>query len=148
MARDIKLTQDPKTTNWDINFSNGDFELTDGLDTALFLSVLAERRASNAEVENPILRRGHFSNIFSDVEDYQVGSLLWFYLQNKNTEDNLLLMNSSINLGLEWMVEDDIISRSEVSIERSFGGVIILITVVSKDQQETKYFNAFVATFI
>ena len=48
MTIDIKFKQ--IAGDWDIDFLNGDIEMTNGLDTALYLSVLAEKRASLSQV--------------------------------------------------------------------------------------------------
>ena len=55
MPRDIELTQD-KNNNFVIDFENGDFKLTDGLDTAIFMSVFAEKRATKTHVIKPNIR--------------------------------------------------------------------------------------------
>ena len=89
MTIDIKFKQ--IAGNWDIDFLNGDIEMTNGLDTALYLSVLAEKRASLSQVSESTLRRGHFANDFNDIIGYQVGCLLWLYAkQAKNFEINLI----------------------------------------------------------
>ena len=76
MAIDIQFVQD-EDGDWDIDFENGDFKLTDGLDTALYLSIFGEKRATSSEVAIPELRRGHFTNEFSSVENYQIGNTAW-----------------------------------------------------------------------
>lgn len=44
MPRDIELTQDVNS-NFTIDFENGDFKLTDGLDTAIFMSIFGEKKS-------------------------------------------------------------------------------------------------------
>lgn len=147
VSSDIKLNQGDDG-NWDIDFANGDFELTNGLDTALYMSVLSDKRASVTEVTEPTLRRGHFTNEFSIVEDYQVGSKLWLYTeQAKNTDDNLLLIESTVLEGLSWMTEDNIISKAQVVTTRGLSRVNIEVNLTNKTQEESNYFNMFVNTF-
>jgi phage gp46-like protein len=147
VSSDIKLTQDGDGI-WDIDFADGDFELTDGLDTAVYMSVLSDKRASVTEVKDPILRRGHFTNEFSDVEGYQVGSKLWLYTdQAKNTEDNELLTENSVTDGLKWMIEDNIISKSQVIVTRGLSRVNIEVDLTSKTREESNYYNMFINTF-
>lgn len=147
MSSDIKLKQDDDS-GWDIDFTNGDFELTDGLDTAVYLSVLADKRASVTEVSEPILRRGHFTNEFSDVEDYQVGSKLWLYTdQAKNTDDNLLLIETSVLDGLRWMIDDNIVAKTQVVATRGVSRVNIEVNLTNKTQEESNYYNMFINTF-
>jgi phage gp46-like protein len=148
VSRDIELIQADNGI-WDIDFSNGDFELTDGLDTAVYLSVLADKRASISEVSEPILRRGHFTNDFSAVEDYEVGSKLWLYIdQNKNTDDNLLLIENSVLDGLKWMIEDNIISKTQVVATRGASRVNIEVNLTNKTREDSNYYNMFINTFI
>ena len=147
VSSDIKLTQDDNG-GWDIDFADGDFELTNGLDTAIYLSVLADKRASVTEVTEPILRRGHFTNEFSDVEGYEVGSKLWLYTeQAKNTEDNLLLIESSVLDGLRWMIDDNIVSKTQVVATRGSSRVNIEVNLTNKTQEESTYYNMFINTF-
>jgi phage gp46-like protein len=147
MARDIKLFQD-EDNNWDIDFENGDFALTDSLDTALYLSVFAEKRASETQVTVPLLRRGHFTNEFSLVEDYQIGSLFWLYsYQAKNTDSNLSLIEGTVNEGISWMIEDNIISDVEVTGAKKGSGINLEINLTNKSQSDSNYYNLFINTF-
>lgn len=146
MAIDIKFKQD-SNNEWDIDFANGDFEMTNGLDTALYLSVFGEKRASPSQVTEPTLRRGHFTNEFSDVEGYEVGSLLWLYTkQAKNTANNASLMEDTVRDGLSWMIDDEIISEAKVSSSRSTSGVTLDIELINRLQKDSKYYNLFIAT--
>ena len=146
MARDIKFKQNNQG-QWDIDFVNGDFEMTQGLDTAIYLSVLAEKRASPSQVTEPTLRRGHFTNEFSDIEGYEVGSLLWLYTQqSKNTLSNLSLIESAVQDGLKWLVEDKIVSKVEVVATKQNTGVNIGITLINKLQKDSKYYDLFINT--
>tara|TARA_R110000787_G_scaffold11537_1_gene38112 strand:+ start:4702 stop:5142 length:441 start_codon:yes stop_codon:yes gene_type:complete len=146
MAIDLKFKQDSKG-NWDIDFANGDFELTNGLDTAIYMSVFCEARASASQVSEPTNRRGHFTNIFNRVEGYQVGSLLWLYTtQSKNTESNLKLIEGAVFNGLKWMIEDGLISKIEVTATKSGTGVDLNIGLINELQKDSKYYNLFLAT--
>ena len=146
MAIDLKFKQDCKG-NWDIDFANGDFELTNGLDTAIYMSVFCEARASSSQVSEPTNRRGHFTNIFNRVEGYQVGSLLWLYTtQSKNTESNLKLIEGAVFNGLKWMIEDGLISKIEVTATKSGTGVDLNIGLINELQKDSKYYNLFLAT--
>ena len=146
MSRDIKFTQD-SNGDWDINFTNGDFEMTEGLDTALYLSVFSNKRASASQVTESILRRGHFTNEFSQVAGYEVGSLLWLYTeQAKNTSNILSLIEGSVYDGLKWMIEDKIISKIDIAASKSGTGVTLEIDLINKFQKDSQYYNLFVAT--
>lgn len=144
MAIDLKFKQD-STGTWDIDFSNGDFELTDSLDTAVYMSIFCEKRASESQVAEPSLRRGHFTNDFNEISEYEVGSLFWLYTQQaKNTSENLTLLENSIIEGLDWLIEDDIISEVNVSAQRVSSKVTLEIELVNKLNKNSKYYNLFI----
>lgn len=146
MAQDIKLIQD-SNGDWDIDFENGDFKLTSGLDTALYMSVLCEKRASPSQVKEPTLRRGHFTNIFNSVQDYEVGSLLWLYTyQARNTQSNASLAEQAINQGLSWLLEDNILTKINTSISRSGNSMTVNIDVKTKFDSNSNYYDLFINT--
>ena len=147
MSSDIKLIQDEKG-NWDIDFANGDFELTDSLDTAIYMSIFGEKRASSSEVTEPRLRRGHFTNEFSDKQGYEVGSKMWLFTkQAKNTESNLDSINGTLTDGLRWMIEDDITAKTVVKTTKTLSKIDIEINLTNKTKEDSNYFNMFVNTF-
>jgi phage gp46-like protein len=148
MAQDIKLTQDTQNT-YDIDFADGDFELTDGLDTALLLSVFGEQRASAAQIPDPLARRGHFTNLFNIVDDYEVGCFLWLLTeQQRNTDANLSLIEETVlNDGLQWMIDDDILKTAEVNGTRESDGITLGINVTNQTQQDSRYYDIFINTF-
>ena len=49
---------------YDINFENGDLSKTDGFETALLMTFLCERRASDSEIPSPKRQRGWWGNAF------------------------------------------------------------------------------------
>jgi phage gp46-like protein len=145
MAIDLKLKQD-SNGDWDIDFANGNFELTYGLDSAVYMSVFCEKRASSSQVSEPNLRRGHFTNEFSKIEGYQVGSLFWLYTQQaKNTDSNLRLLEGAASDGLAWMIEDNIFSKVKVKATRSISTIQLEIEPINKLQKNSRYYNLFAA---
>lgn len=146
MARDIKFIQD-SDGYWDIDFENGDFKWTEGLDTAMYMSVLGEKRASQSQVKEPILRRGHFTNIFNEIENYQVGSLLWLYIdQSVNSASNATLAKSAIDDGLSWMIDDSILLDVETQIVRNGTLMTINIELISSLDSQSNYYDLFINT--
>ncbi len=147
MVRDVKLIQD-STGLYDIDFDNGDFDLTDGLDTAIILSIFAEKRASKTQIIEPLLRRGHFTNEFSQVENYEVGSKQWLFSEQvPNSESNLTLLENTIRDGLQWMVQDGIISNSTVSASKSNATINIDVNLTGKTKDDAINYNTFINTF-
>jgi phage gp46-like protein len=146
MTIDLKFTQD-NSGQWHFDIEDGDLETTDSLDTALYMSLFGEKRAGRDDVTKPDLRRGNFANEFSRVTGYEVGSLFWLRTEQvKLTDSNLRLIEDSVTDGLKWMVQDEIISKTRVVATKADGGVNLEIALISKLQEDSKYFNLFVAT--
>ena len=137
---DFRLSQDKGY--FDIDFESGDFAKTDSLDTAIFMSVFCEKRAE--QLNDPTQRRGHLTNLFSEVSGYEVGSLLWLYTeQAKNTTQNLSQVESAVNSGLQWMIDDKIISNVKVKASKTINQISIQIDLINKLQNVSKYYNLF-----
>lgn len=146
MPRDLKLSKDEKGL-YDIDFENGDFALTDGLDTAIILSIFDERRASSSQVEEPSYRRGHFMNEFADIEGYEVGSLQWLYTQqNTNSNSNVTNIENALRTGLRWLIEDRIAKNVAVNAVKSGSGVQADIAIEGNSKEDSTYYNTFINT--
>jgi phage gp46-like protein len=148
MTRDVKLFQRPSSL-FDIDFENGDIALTDGLDTALYMSVFCEQRALSTEVSDPLQRRGHFTNDFSDIDGYEVGSKFWLYTARAtNTERNAELLQKTVREdGLQWMIDDAIVKDVAIDITRVSDKVTLDIKLTTI-QDDTLYYQTFLNTFI
>lgn len=97
----------------DITFNqNGDFELTEGFDTSLKVSLFADARAQADEVPAPQLRRGWWGNEFLTIP---IGSKLWFLDQAVNNEQRLVQSINSAQLALQWLIDNNFADNVEVS---------------------------------
>lgn len=143
MSRDIKLNQDKGY--FDISFKNGDIETIDSLETALYMSILSERRATGSEVPNSILRRGHFTNEFNDIRGYEIGSKLWLYTDNNiNTEENEELLKGAIKDSLNWLIEDKICKEINIESTINKDSINLNIELVGESQDNSQYYNLFI----
>ncbi len=146
MAIDFKFKQD-EFGNWDINFAGGDIETTQGLDSAIYLSILSENRASASQIKDARLRRGHFTNEFNNIQNSEVGSLVWYYSgQVVNTQSNASLIQDAIADSLSWILDQGIASDLEVSVEKKGSGLNIDIELISELTPENQYYNLFLNT--
>lgn len=146
MSIDFKFKQDG-LDNWDINFSGGDIEATQGLDSAIYLSILSENRASSSQIKDSRSRRGHFANEFNNIQNSEVGSLVWYYTQQAvNTQANASLIQNAIRDSLSWILDQGIASDLEVNIERKGNGLTINIELISELTPENQYYNLFFNT--
>ena len=115
---DIKTIQLPDGT-FDLGINeDGDFIGEDGFDTALFISIYAERRANENEQPIPNLRRGWIGDLFSDVQGHEMGSKLWLLDQSRRTELTLTRARQYIDLALAWLKEQN--HASNIQSDASF----------------------------
>jgi len=146
MAIDFKFKQD-ELGKWDIDFAGGDIETTQGLDSAIYLSILSENRASASQIKDARLRRGHFTNEFNNIQNSEVGSLVWYYSgQVVNTQSNASLIQDAIADSLSWILDQGIASDLEVSVEKKGSGLNIDIELISELTPENQYYNLFFNT--
>ena len=128
---DIAFIQDQNGIfDWDIA-DNGDFVTTSGFDSALSMSLLCERRASEAQVPTPRYRRGWIGNADSDFVDFEIGSLIWLYDQKRMTSDTANGIKSEANAGVAWFLEDELVTTitSTVSFKNSTTTLTITFSI-------------------
>lgn len=125
---DILLNND--NDYYDISFTNGDFSLTYGLDTALLLSIFCEVRASSSEVPMPEMRRGWWGNTVSGFDNYEMGSKIWELEQARRDNVTLgLLKTYTINC-LQWLVEDNLTKQINADTSFIVGGIRIDVDIL------------------
>lgn len=112
---------------WD---ENGDLLTTNGLESALDISILGEVRANEAEVVIPQKRRGWWG---STVLGYEQGSKLWLLSQDRKTEENRVLSEEYARKALQWMLDDKIAREIIVNSEFTFDGLLIKIKLIAQD---------------
>jgi phage gp46-like protein len=129
MRTDVVLSVSDTLDFYDISFgADGDFATTEGLDTALLLSVLEEQRATVDEVADPAQRRGWMG---SEDEGFAIGSKLWLWDSARLTQSTLNGINKDVAIGLNWVIEQGLASSIDVSSTFIAGGLELTITVES-----------------
>lgn len=128
---DIFLEQDENGA-FDFSIENGDIQRTDGLETAIWVSLFTDARATEAQVLIPEYRRGWPGNALSSVPGRQLGGYLWLVDQRRLTQSTL---NDAIDYArgaLDWFLVDNI-ARSVIVdgeiVPRS--GIQLSITITS-----------------
>jgi phage gp46-like protein len=100
---------------YDISFTDGDFTLERGLQTAIQMSVFCEQRIDDEHVP-PTQRGGWVGNILQPVKGYEQGSLIWTkYQSNMNPELKSVLEGYLLN-AFTWMIEDGIAQDVEAEV--------------------------------
>ncbi len=103
MTTDILMTADEfNVYDFSLN-SEGDITNGDFFDSSMLYSIYGERRALASEVPASHRRRGWIGNEHSDYEN---GSKIWLFEQEKLTRTNLNSLQSEGINALQWMITD------------------------------------------
>jgi len=103
---------------YDIAIENGEVVMTNELDTALFIAIECHKRATADLIQDPIFRRGHFSNLIFD-DGFQIGSLKWYYTeQAKITNETQESLQFTLQESLSFFVTDGLIQNFNVEVLR------------------------------
>jgi len=86
----------------DISFEDGDFKKLKGFDTAIFISLMTDARASVNQVPQPERRRGWIGNLNNPVE---LGSLVWLYEQSKLITATVNGVTDQARKSLQWLID-------------------------------------------
>lgn len=100
---------------FDVSIQNGDLQTIDGFDTAIFLSLMTDARASQSQVSRPEFRRGWIGDIASTIKNRSLGSLLWLTDQRRLTQKTLNEVIDYANKSMQWFVTDGIAREVEVT---------------------------------
>ncbi len=112
--QDIELLKNDEGI-YDMSITNGDFTGIDGLDTAILMSFLIDKRAESSEVGEPSARRGWIGNEQNEDTEYEVGSKLWLLEQARVTQSTV---NKSIDFSddcVSWFIEDQLLKAIQVT---------------------------------
>lgn len=102
---DIALTKS-SVGYYDISIYNGDFLKTQGFDTAILITLMAERRASSSEVPVPENRRGWWGNPLIGFSDFEIGSKMWLLEQARMTQNVRNLAITYTRNAFQWFIDD------------------------------------------
>lgn len=139
MGYDIAFNSDKGY--YDFNIVNGEIETTQGLDTAVLMSLFVDKRAAQSEVPRPELRRGWAGNLLSDYSNYEIGSKLWLLQQARRDNTTLNLIQTYTYDCLSWMLDDQLASKIEVKAEYIQNK--LLLTVIIYKNQSVIFSRAF-----
>lgn len=120
---DIALTQQ-EDGSFDISVDeNGDLAQTADIDTAIYMSLLTDKRAASSEVLLPQNRRGWWGNIFNTDPDYEIGSKMWLLEQSRGTQDTLNKAQQYVVDCLQWLITDKYVKGIAVNAELVANGI-------------------------
>lgn len=147
MSQDIKLIQD-EFGQFDISVEKGDLAGVDGFDTAYWVSLFSDARASSSLVMKPENRRGWMGDLVSSVENRLYGGLIWLLDQRRLNQDTLNKAIDYTRDSLSWMIEDRVALNNTVTgtiIPRQ--GIQLKVETLATDgKTETRFFDLWKAT--
>lgn len=114
---DVALTEDSVTGEFDLSIEGSDFAGTEGLETAILLSLLSDGRASDDQVATPQFRRGWIGDAVPAAEGYRIGSLLWLVEPSKATQQTMNIAAAAAQEALQWLLDAGIADDVQVSGE-------------------------------
>lgn len=91
---------------FDLIIEDGDFKPTEGLETALLVSLFSDRRAYADEVPDPLKRRGTIIDLVPEEPGDKYGSGLWFYEQSRLSTEVRNGVRNEAEMSLQWTVAD------------------------------------------
>ena len=114
---DFKLFYTDETDMLDLKIENGDFVVTGGLETAVDMSILIDRRAEPHEVSLPEKRRGWIGDTLKNKRYARLGSGLWLYNQRRVNAVTRIGVDNEVRASLSWLLDSGFCSKIEVITE-------------------------------
>jgi phage gp46-like protein len=129
---DLKLTE--KDGYYDISFgTDGDFELTEGIDTSLITSFFTDKRAAESEVFSPEKRRGWWGTLFNSTDEEEIGSKIWLLFQETNQDLTLNDAKDYARDAFQWMIDKGFADKINISGSRTTEGINLAISTIKGD---------------
>lgn len=117
----------------------------DGLQTAVLISLFTDRRANDDDRlpddgQGDADRRGWWGDEFNDVTNDQIGSRLWLNESAKQLQEVLDRDREFAQQALQWLVDDGIASRVDVTAFSPRSGIRALgVAIHRPDQPIARY---------
>lgn len=122
---DIALKFDG-TAVFDLEVASNDIATDDTLETAIFLSLFTDRRASDEDQlpEGEASRRGWWGDVFPNVPRDRIGSKLWLLGREKQMPQVVPRAQEYARDALQWLIEDRVAERVDVEAAIVSPGVL------------------------
>lgn len=138
MASDVRIRQDKGYYDFEWSL-DGDITIDQALDTTILMAIHEQVRANSSEIPTDNFRRGWIGN--ESTPDFEQGSKMWLFEQERITSSMLAELGTVVNNGLQQLVDDNIaVSASAVATLENGKIVITLILKRSNGQIEKKLF--------
>ncbi len=112
-----------------------DLKVTDGLESAYFVSLFSDRRAYSTEVADPLNRRGWIGDMTADVPGDLFGSAIWLFEQRRGTSEVAAQLRMAAVESLQWMFDLELVNdiRGQVLVQPGTRSVNLVISVEHLD---------------
>lgn len=139
---DLALVWDPTTVAADVAVEANDLARDEGLETAVLLSLFTDRRAEDSDVlpDGSSDRRGWWGDGFPVVEGDRFGSRLWLLARAKSSAATLARAQEYALEALQWLVDDLVAARIEVTPEIPRPGMLgLAVTIYRPNVDPAKF---------
>lgn len=142
---DFALKWNSALTVADLEVAANDLRSDEGLETSVMLSLFSDRRAESGDPlpDGEQDRRGWWGDSHPVVEGDRFGSRLWLLARAKPTEDTRVRAEEYAREALQWMLDDRVASRVDVTAEflTAPRGLALTVTVHRPDRSDPLAFR-------
>lgn len=133
---DLGLTWDVDSFSADFSIAANDLATDDGLETAMILSLFTDRRAEDGDdlPDGETDRRGWWADAHPVIPSDRFGSRLWLLDRAKQTQETLDLAEAYAREALQWLLDDKVSDRIEITASIPRLDVLGLEVTVYKPQ--------------
>lgn len=135
-AIDVRFNQDNGYFDFDIA-EDGDFELTEGLDTALPITFYTNQRADASENKNSLNRGGWYGNLLS-IYSTEIGSKIWLLLSDVISDQTRVKVEGFARDAYQYLLDlklvDDLSVKATVTTTKIS---ITIMTTIGSDVTQT-----------
>ena len=107
----------------DWSHDNASLASGDDLETAILISLFSDREASSDDIipDGTGDPRGWIGDV---DQDYKIGSRLWLLERAKQTQETLRLASDYIAEALQWLIDDSVVARFDMTTEWTRAGML------------------------
>ncbi|OQB05768.1 MAG: Phage protein GP46 [bacterium ADurb.Bin212] len=121
------------------NTTKQDFELDEGLRTAIIISLFTDKRVLPDELPiEETYRRGWWGDLFPFDFGDQIGSKLWILKREKQTNEVLKRAKEYATECLQWLITDAVAQSIEVETSYPSDGIIAIQIYIQRPKEDVK----------
>lgn len=133
-----------KDSGFDLKLSDYDLELDKTLETCVTISLFTDKRIKDDQLSYGLdSKRGWWGDMFSEIDNDEIGSRLWLLERSKRSLETLRLGEDYCKEALQWLIDDGIASKVEAVAtfqgELTEGRWEIEISITKPTGRESKF---------